>query len=484
MKKQEDNDRCLSQLLMDMSCHDGFRKMSKERGLKPVEDELSNSLLKLRKDGEVSVWNVFAATIFLDIQDILGNEIGQCYQELRHAAVTTKRVLDLRVEGKNLMAGGSGDRWLAQDGAKLLNLYNILTFWIIDNSFPILKNMVLASSNQKDKFMGLMDTDPILLQHIVLKFFPEPTDFSDGLSPKHIDNTRKLDIRLIKPATETSFLFLHNPIYCGTLAFNLMANMEEVGITLANHYRTISAAAHLYNALQQMRILEGRWPEMDHLIKLQIKPLFAGQLPVTPTEFHTRSSFQLGLSTRNFTQSANYSVIRGASKREIRQIASTPTSNVFCQYFDRKETLQNCLYRLEALIKEKERSGKSKKHIKSHFTPLELLEQVRDWLSHAVPDMRIDYIPMTRSCSALLENLRSIIHQRLGLYEDIQQFSETPLYACMTVNILAEAREMQHLNGEVVRRRMLVFESPQLAIAGEVMQKFLNERGFISPPSV
>lgn len=480
VKKWENDDRCLSQLLMDMSCHDMFRDIARDREVTPVEDELSNGLLKLRKEGEVSVWIVFASKVFLDIQDILGRAVGQCYQELRDAAVSANTILDLHVEGEELVPGGSGERWLTRDAAQVLNLHNILTFWIIDNTFPELKEMILAASDSpSDKLISLEDVDQETREHIMRELRAKGRDVDDGPSQEHIENAKRLDLRIITPATDPSFLFLQNPLYSGTLAFNLVADMEEVGITLANHHLTIFAISHLYNALQRMGILETRWPEMDHLIKLQIKPLFAGQLPTTPKEFHSRFSLQLGYSTRNFAQGASYSLIRAASKKKRPLMARTPTSNIFRRYFDGKDTTQECLYRLETLIKESQHSEKPKHHPKTHTTPLELLTQVRDWLPRATPDMRINYVTLTRTCNTLLRRVRARIHQRLGiLYKETKHDdSNQPAYLVMILHVLAEASELQYFNDEVVRRKGPPPEGPQLAIAGDVMKGFLEGGG-------
>ena len=479
VKKWENDDRCLSQLLMDMSCHDMFRDIAKDRELTPVEDELSNSLLKLRKEGEVSVWIVFASKVFLDIQDILGKAIGQHYQELRRAAVSANEILGLHVEGNEIVPGGSGERWLTRDTAQVLNLHNILTFWIIENPFPKLKEMMLAACNPpSDKFVGLENTDRETREHIMRELRAKGRNFDDGPSQEHIENARKLDLRTVTPATDSSFLFIQNPLYCGTLAFNLVADMEEVSITLANHHLTIFAVSHLYNVLQQMGFLEGRWPEMDYLIRLQIEPLFAGQLPTTAIEFHSRFSLQMGLSIRNFARGASFSVIRAANKKKKPQMARTPTSNIFRRYFDRKETTQECLYRLEELIKEKS----PKRHSKPYITPLEMLGQARDWLPRAVPDMRVDYITLTRSCGTLLKKMRATIHRRLGLLYHETQLDDSDLsaYLSMVLHILAslaEASQMQHFNDDVVCSRVAAREGPQLAIAGDVVQRFLDKKG-------
>lgn len=96
----------LTQMLMDMSSHDIFQKVFKDRK-EPVQDELSTGLHKLR-NGEVSVWIVFAARVCLDIQAILGNKVWKPYETFKTAANAASAVLDMRVEGMSLFLVGQG----------------------------------------------------------------------------------------------------------------------------------------------------------------------------------------------------------------------------------------------------------------------------------------------------------------------------------------------------------------------------------------
>lgn len=79
MDNKEKEDALLSQLMMDLDLYDLFCNGLRERGQwkhpVPAEDELSSGLRKLRKDGALSVWLVFASRLFLDVQEILGSDI-------------------------------------------------------------------------------------------------------------------------------------------------------------------------------------------------------------------------------------------------------------------------------------------------------------------------------------------------------------------------------------------------------------------------
>lgn len=82
VKRGEEEDVRLTEMLMDLSSHDVFQKVFKDRK-GPVQDELSTGLHKLR-NGEVSVWIVFAARVCLDIQAILGKNVGKALRDAQN----------------------------------------------------------------------------------------------------------------------------------------------------------------------------------------------------------------------------------------------------------------------------------------------------------------------------------------------------------------------------------------------------------------
>lgn len=469
VKRWEEEDVRLTQMLMDMSSHDIFQKVFKDRK-EPVQDELSTGLHKLR-NGEVSVWIVFAARVCLDIQAILGKEVGKPYETLKTAANAASAVLDMRVEGDELVPGGSGERWLAKDADHMMNLHAMLTFWIINNPFPYLKDKILEDHDpdEWEEMKGMMKEVEEMNNRNVL--------------PKHRETAKKLNIRPIEPNPELAYIFTRNPVYCGALAFNVAVDMEEAGVALANHHLTIFTMSHLYNALQQTGLLKGRWPEMDSIIKLHIKALFAGDLPTNPKECHCRFSLQLGLSARKYEQRASYRLIRASTKKKRPMLSVTPTSAIFRRFFDRKEPLKDVIFWLESLMQESKKSNK--KDTRRTLTPLEFLTQLGDWLPETIPDIHIDYVSMTRTCGILLKTLRSECLSQLDIEykETNHEDTNEPVYLVMLLQILAETSELQYFKEEIMRAGAgedpELPEGPQLELAGEIVQKLLDERGLL-----
>lgn len=131
-KKSEEEDLLLSQFLIDSSLNGMIRDPANQPGQKPpVEDEFNHGLERFREAGENLVWIVFASKIIIDVQDILGNDVGRGYDDLRTTAHDTSNVLDFHVEGIELMPGGNGECWHSKDADLPLNIHNSLQYWVV-----------------------------------------------------------------------------------------------------------------------------------------------------------------------------------------------------------------------------------------------------------------------------------------------------------------------------------------------------------------
>ena len=487
IEEWQDEDMFLSQLLMDMSFNDNIRKALKQQSGRepPVEDELSRGLRKLRKEGEISVWIVFAARIILDIRDTLGTRMESSYQELRSVAETASKTLDLQVNGNVLIPGASGERWQTKDSDIVWKLFDLTKYWILNYPLPTMKKMWMAEKATPTRFHSFDEAPPELREIMLERLRARGGKIEENPPKEYFDNFRKMNLHEpIQPAAEGSFLISHNPLYCGTMAFDLALNMEKAGITLANHHCSIFAISHLYNALQQTSIMQRRWPEMDKLIDLHLGALFAGSLPKTAREFHTRFSIRMGYSIKHYARNRRTKVDEGRplyaqGRKEGPQLSCDATSDIFRQFFDAsKEPMDRCLYQLETLIQESKNSVSKKMLMRRQLTPLQFLTQVQDWLSDAISNMSIDYITLTRTCNMLLRRIRSRIDERLDIQHRVVQSEDSvePGNIVMALVILHEASDTQYFKEEVLRARDRLPEGPQLQIVGEVMQNFLEEQ--------
>ena len=478
-KKKEKEDLLLSQILIDSSLNDIIREGSAERtGQKPpVEDEFSNALECLRKAREISVWIVFASRIVLDIQDILGRDVERGYNDLRSTTQDALKVLDFHVEGDELVPGGNGECWHVKDADLPLKIHNSLKYWVVQAPLPSVKALCDQKELGQD---GDIDDLPPETRERVMSEMRARGLHNDDVLPEHKATAEKLDLKPIKPAKDPNFLYAQNPLYGGTLMFNLALDMEKAGITFANHHLTIFAMAHLYNLLQQTKVIKGNWPELDRIIQLHIGQLFAGQLPTRPSECHTRLSIRMGTTANAFAR--NQRAPRGSSRqigkgmKHLPKFAISESSEVLRQYSSHSETMEKSLPRIEAVMQ-----IEKKKAQKRLLTPLQFLAHVRRWLPQVMTDTRTDYITMTRTCNKLLKRVRRRIHQQLDyLYPLVDEgYSNDHGILYMVASIIYQAAETQVAKEHMVRERdrQSLPQHPHLEVAGEVVQEYLEKHG-------
>ena len=480
-KKAEEEHLC-RQILMDLSLNDLIKPgLEKERGRKsPPEDEFSDGLLKLRRDGEVSAWIVFASRVILDINDILGEDVKRGYKELCRTGAAATKTLDFRPEGNELVPGG-GLCWHTNDADIAQNVYDIAEFWVKGAPLPLVKAMIAANQKPGNQFLEFHDFPQKVQDRLRAQGV-----HNDDVLPEHKANAERMDLSPIKPAEDPAFVFNSSPLYCGSLAFNIAIDMEIAGIKLDNHHLTIFAVAHLYNALQQTRVVQGKWPELDKIIELHIGQLFAGKLPEKPSECHTRLSVRMGASAsdlaRNRRTPTRPQRLTGKGMKHLPKFAISDTTQMLSDY-SHKEAPSKSLARIEAAIQEhpKVNSGKTRKPIKRQLTPLQFLTHVRAWLPQIMQDAKVDYIGMVRTCHRLLNRVKERIYQRLGyLYPKIDHgYSNDRGLLFMVASILYQAAETDYAKEQVFRARERgdLPGNPYLEVAGEVMHKLLDKHG-------
>ena len=472
----------MSQILIDSSLNDVIRDdlAGHTQQKPPVEDEFSNSLERLRKEGEISVWIVFASRIILDIQDLLGTDVENVYEELRSVTQNALKVLDFHVEGDELVPGGNGECWHVKDADLPLNIHNSLKYWVVQAPLPSVKAMC---DQQGVGQHTRIDDLPQETREQVLKEARARGIHNDNVLPEHNATAEKMDLKPIKPAKDPNFLYAKNPLYGGTLMFNLALDMEKAGITFANHHLTIFAMAHLYNILQQTKVIPGKWPELDRIIQLHIGQLFAGQLPTKPSECHTRLSIRMGTTAnafaRNQRASKSSSKLRGKGMKHQPKLILSESSEILREYSGHKEPMNKSLHRLEAVIQD--RGAEEKTAQKRSLTPLQFLAQVREWLPQVMTDTRTDYVTMTRTCNKLLKRVRRRIHQQLDyLYPSVDEgYSNDHGILYMVASINYQAAETQIAQEHMVRERDRenLPQHPHLEVAGEILQEFIDKHG-------
>lgn len=415
MDKKEQEDLTLSRFIIDRQLWNTWREAGRQVFTPPpLEDEFSESLDRLTKKGVLSVALVFEAQVFLDIQDILGDDVKRGHQDLLRTTSEIDKIMNLKAVNGAWDVGGTGERWHERDVDVVMRIKMTSMYWILDtptNAFPKLKEHQISrsASDNEEPFQDLRpDRSP---QHgpspqqadisegsgaerlrasmtrppknpkfsnvsMNVHRVPEGADVRDPefhqqlrkqlvdagklpdegpVDPKHEETARKLNIKPIQPSEDLNFLLTTNPIYCGLVSFSMLTDFEASGISLCNWHKSIWPTAHLYNALRQTSSISKTWPEMEELIDLHMDALFAGYLPLSAYEFFIRFALALGLSTSNFSRNprnrTNNDRIRIRQGANGTKLKVTEMSSIFRQYFEKKSSLEICLVKLDSLIR-------------------------------------------------------------------------------------------------------------------------------------
>lgn len=343
-KKLEEEDRLLSQVLIDLLLIQEAKNVGEQHKSKMqsdfsffsmFEDEFTKGVRSVWTGGGLSVYNVFASRILLDILDVCGKQ-ALFHRQVLDTIENARRTFDFRVEDDTLDTGEV--RWLTKDAGLVRNIYQLITHQFIAPA--IWKESYLKhSSIQPPQTIDVYELPAEIRAELEARLGIGP---DDGPSEEHKANAKRLNLQPILPAVETDFILKHNPLYCGHFALQLVVEIEEAGVALTNHHFSIFAAAHVYNALRQLNVIQHRWPEMERIIEVHAKPLFAGSIPTTPDTFFRRIAFRTGLTgpLKRFDVDKKW------------KIQTTLGSKVLKSLLEGKESIERSLLQIENQLAE------------------------------------------------------------------------------------------------------------------------------------
>ena len=164
MDKKEEEDKILTQFIVDHHFWSEFKinieKIRKPAQDAPMEDEFSKGLENLTRNGVLSVALVFAAQIYLDIQAIMGQEVGNGHRDLLTLTKEIDDTMNLKDVGGAWDVGGSGERWHEKDVSVVLRIKQVSLDWILRNPLPELKKYALAKNAFEDSESEDCSEDP------------------------------------------------------------------------------------------------------------------------------------------------------------------------------------------------------------------------------------------------------------------------------------------------------------------------------------
>ncbi|KAG8531882.1 uncharacterized protein KY384_003518 [Bacidia gigantensis] len=486
IKEWEDEDTFLTQFLMDQAFEKYIPKVEsicQADEYWKVRDEtmingFSIAFCQMKKEKIPSVWIVFAARILLDIRGILKTAIDQTYHSQVEYGDSAIKLLK-SYEGK-LMALSASLR-PKEDENHFRGLYRLLHCRVVQNPIPWMKTR-LGESPAKEllkpiKFLSLKNS-PSGPRSLFSKELRLIGGIGDKLTDEKIDEADWEEVRSIRPAASSDFLLKHNPLACGTVMFNASLEMEHVGIIIANQHQSIFAISHLYNAVRQTGHLEASWKELDHVIELQIKQLFQGQLPTTPQDMFRRWVIRLGIPSYHFAHDAKLRAPNWKRKNKKYfgpELSETRMTKTLLDFIHSQEANEHGMRKLQLLIQEKQTEAEKrggKRNGQKQLTPIEVLQQVREWLPRTLETMKTRYIQLTHICNDLLEKIYCRIEETLGMPPLMDGMKDHVVSRNMTMvlGILSETMHCSEGTKKGDKNRSL-----QLSIGARVLHDFLEQ---------
>ncbi|KAK5731784.1 hypothetical protein LTR17_011135 [Elasticomyces elasticus] len=479
LQKYEREDSLLTQFMLDIVLADEVKKSAMQEGMDPqsgglvVADVLTSYLRKVWTDDNISVTNVFASRLWLDIVELHDGQpnIGG---ELAVEAALAQKTFDFKIDSDGILDTGGGVRWLAKDESLMLGLHG-LKIRIEHPTFGEYKRGMLDGSSEDNGLsLDSPDMDPEVkaaIEEQLNKKYPD----RKPPEQKYIDNAERLNIQFIRPHEDGNFLINYNPIYCGTAALLLALKTEEAGIALANHHMTIFATAHLYNALKRLHVIDIEWPALDRIMELQVGPIFAGQrpgdVPKTPQAMQSHLELRVGLKSNSklFDKKMPWKLqVCGAGVAMRTQLADE-NMRVHASHMIQDDWLAD--------LEPKTKYNKPRRHV----SLVQFVKEFSDVLPHLVRDIRIDYIGLTKICKALMTAVRIKIFTELRInHPSMKKPDESndrgPLFMILAILTESRTEEMRYLRLRDRRDKTVFPGGEQLQLAGKAMEDFLRDK--------
>ncbi|KAI0138552.1 hypothetical protein F4776DRAFT_618877 [Hypoxylon sp. NC0597] len=441
-KKLQRDDEILSQLLLDLQLPDrgkGKRKPTKEMEniwmrQRLAQDIFLKALQPVWTEGKLSLTAVVTSQIWLDIIDVC-SDLPRFSKQLTYANAYISKSIDFTTTPDGELNPTCGNlKWPKSGEETLLAIYNIMKE-IKTPVFPLMKNFMLQI-RQTPRLYTWENTAPDLREKLNVDERPPPEVQAAF---------QQINLDLIKPAPDDDFVITHNPLYSGTVMLRLLLAHQDAGLILANDHLGIFAAAHLYNALRQLKMIDQEWQLMERIIQLHKRALFTDVIPTTAKEIADRFAYRLNLfyKQKRFFEDEKYKFHEPAPTQILHSLLDTELSA--------SQVLEQIEQQTELLNDKRRRSNpakslKPRQRQEQQLNLEEFIDSIRDMVSGAVDDASIDYVRLTERCVRLVDTFRRMWNVALeskGLdprFESHKQGNDTHEYGLLLVCLEAFAK--------------------------------------------
>ena len=490
MKKFLQDETTLCQMLLSIAVyHVWIPKLHQNLGFEvphslPIEDPISHGLRLIKAPNGVSLCFVFACRVFFDIQDILGDEVTDSYEKMVATAKFALSEVDYVVLNGVLGPRERQERWSEEDTRTVFRLWHTADLHVVHNPMMRFKEELRKFDARRVDPQDMTADNYEVAEKIMQSTHSKSFKFTDK-EPEHWEAMKKLDVQPINLAEDSFYLFQKNPLYCGTMCFQMVMDLEASGIGLANWQESIFPAAHLYNAGKQPGLLKGIWKELDTAIELYKQNLFADQLPTTPREIYSRMLLRSGLKGSSILRSR-----RAGSRANLGEVKYSnnflltfnPLMDCFRKHYRGNDTMNQCLCKVESYMQGARRQQDKNRRTDKKWTHLQLLAAMQEQMTEEMQRFgAIKHISLTRKCIALLKRIQDKFNRELdnicpNTPRGPNQGSNEPMRLAMILWTLEDLSEWEELKDSVrrSRRHLTPKGAPMMNIAMEVMDEFIR----------
>lgn len=311
-----------------------------------------------------------------------------------------------------------------------------------------------------------------------------------------------LDTKIENPAPPRFALMKQHPSLCGNTAFMLGISAQNTGIYYCTRWISVLSCAHLLNAMQQEKLCQSTWAEMDLMLQHQTtEHIFGSVRPRTPAQYYSRWAMALGKSATNFARNKRDIKLKMDPKFSHPLKECTPIScfirdwrcsgnDVGASHFER---LLNNIFEPASQEEDatagadqfrgvqRKQKGKTDKETQAksadipRLSSVEVVQAIEASLSAEVDALKFDYFALHRQCWTLLQRSKAKLSQTLA---DMKVKSTRFEFMDLVDRVLeAYAARVAAAEGMSKEKRKAGAINPQEQIArfAEVFEEYLQE---------
>lgn len=230
-----------------------------------ADDELIRGISGLASGDEVSLWLVFAAQSFLDVQHEIGSDVSRPFTELQKRA-------------KYIEAS------IKQNSSFHQNLANPPS-WSADMDSLLTKHI------------------PERIEKYVIRDFVKDAVYGpDGVTPPYRPN-------------EPHRFFKQYPVLCGIWLYTLRYMTQKTSIAFANKWNCIVPYTHMWNAALHEGFISIQWKDMQAILLLQRDAkIFVGDRPKQPVDYIKKWDLFQGASITSMAKNSRSKYVKSQGK--------------------------------------------------------------------------------------------------------------------------------------------------------------------------